>query len=349
MADNTIASAQIKVEAETSKAEQAIKDLRSKMDELGKSIDDLSVKQKAAGDAGAEFGKVTTSLRDVKASLRDVSDLLSILAKLEAPIRIARDFFQLGREIEAVGEKLLGIPDVVGQAMSALESEGKSPASIVRQQVKDLQKEWLDGGLLEEWKRTGKVIQDAIFGWSTEAEYDARFNKSLELLKKSLNRLSQAEQEEAAKLQVRKLEAARQSAEERINLEYQIEAEANVKKYGKFAGTVNEALRAKKAAEIDAAREVEAKRLEMEDRRRQRELDEIAERRDAYMNLIRKQELATIESNERIAKQTEAAMSRALSSIAQQYDSMLGINKMAMTLEAINANMKVLVSKRSGI
>jgi ABC-type transporter Mla subunit MlaD len=132
VADNVFSSAQIRVEAETSKAEQALKDLRGQMDQLGKSLDDLAAKQKTAGDAGQEFGRVNQSLGEVKKSLKDVSDLMSVLARLQAPITIARDFYQLGNEITAVAEKLLGIPDDVGAAMSALADEDKSPIQLLR-------------------------------------------------------------------------------------------------------------------------------------------------------------------------------------------------------------------------
>lgn len=348
MADNTFSTAQIKVEAETTKAEQALKDLRGKMDELGKSLDDLAAKQREAGDASEAFGRVDVAIGDVKRGLKDVSDLMSVLAKLEAPIRLARDFFQLGTEIEGIAEKLLGIPDAVGEAMTALANESKSPIAITRQQIAELQKEWLDGGIIEQWKRAGKVVQDAIFGTDTEAEYDRRFSDRMERLKKSLRDQQEAEQKAAAELAAKKLDISLKSTEERLNLEYQMEVEAAKKKYGSFAGPVIEGIAARKAAEIEAAREVEEKRKQAEEARSQKERDEIAERRRAYDDLIRDQEAKRIASEERIAERTQQLTSQMLASISQQFNQLFDIRQMTMTLEAVNANLKALVNKRQG-
>jgi hypothetical protein len=342
MADNTFASAQIRVEAETSKAEQALKDLRAKMDDLGRSVDDLTAKQKQAGASASEFEKVSTSVQDVKLGLKDVSDLLSVLAKLQAPISIARDFFQLGTEIEAVAEKLLGIPDVVGDAMKALANEDKSPVAITREMIKDLQKEWLDGGLVEQWKRAGKVVQDAIFGWSTEAEYDARFSKSLELLKKSMNRLSDAEQQEAAKIAAQKNILATKKGEERIEMERQLEIDAAKKKYKEHAAIVIESINLRKDAELAANREIEAAREQMDKRREQRELDEISDRKNAYMDLINK----TNEANAKIAEAAAKEMARALSGVASQFNSMFNLNQLTMTVNQLAANIEKIADQR---
>lgn len=344
MADNVFSSAQIRIEAETTKAEQALKDLRGQMDQLGKSLDDLAAKQKAAGDAGEEFGRVNQSLGEVKKSLKDVSDLMSVLAKLEAPVRIARDFYQLGTEIEAVAEKLLGIPDDVGAAMTALADEDKSPAQLLRKQIKELEKEWLDGGVIEQWKRAGKVIQDALFGWSTEAEYDQRFSAQRELLKKSLADQESDALRAAAELAAKKNELATKSTKERLQGEMQLEIDAAKEKYKQFADLVIPGIRARKQAEIDALEEVAKKREELAERARQKELDEIAQRRDAYMNLIREQQAA----NQKLAEQAAEAMTKALSQVAsgfgKMFESQLG--QMAFTIEGLAANVEKIANQR---
>lgn len=347
MADNVFSSAQIRIEAETTKAEQALKDLRGQMDQLGKSLDDLAAKQKAAGDAGEEFGRVNQSLGEVKKSLKDVSDLMTVLARLQAPITIARDFYQLGNEITAVTEKLLGIPDDVGRAMSALADEDKSPVQLLRQQIKELEKEWLDGDLVENFKRTFAKLEDALYGsdgMSAEADYDKGFSERRRRLRESLANQEGDALRAAAELAAKKNELATKSTKERLQGEMQLEIDAAKEKYKQFADLVIPGIRARKQAEIDALEEVAKKREELAERARQKELDEIAQRRDAYMNLIREQQAA----NQKLAEQAAEAMTKALSQVAsgfgKMFESQLG--QMAFTIEGLAANVEKIANQR---
>jgi hypothetical protein len=342
MADNVFSSAQIRVEAETSKAEQALKDLRAKMDELGAAAQTLAEKQKQATDSAADMGRVTTALNEVKASLRDVNSLLTVLAKLEAPVRIARDFYQLGTEIEAVAEKLLGIPDVVGEAAKALANEGQSPANILRQQIKDLEKEWLSSNFWELYKNSWRKTFDGIFGTEFEAKRDAAKAKERDTLKRSLKNQEDDALKAEADLAAQKNLLATKKGEERIEIERQMEIDAAKKKYKQHAAAVIESINLRKDAELAANREIEAAREQMDKRREQRELDEIADRKNAYMDLINK----TNEANAKIAEAAAKEMARALSGVASQFNSMFNLNQLTMTVNQLAANIEKIADQR---
>lgn len=342
MADNTIASAQIKVEAETSKAEQALKDLRSKMDDLGKSLDMLASKQVTAGQKAAEFDKIGTSLGDVKRSLKDVSDLMTVLARLEAPLRIAQQFFQLGQDIEAISEKLLGLKDVAAEALGALADENKSPVAKMKAQLQGLQKELVDGGYADQIARIYYKSLDALFGSSIESAFDQRFAKKI----KDLQDLIARQQEQGLKEQTEANRIATLSGVEKIEAqrtEAIRKAREKLKDMPGVDGTdyIN-SINARFDYEAQKQREADQKKDQTENDRRLAHIRKVQED-------LAKEEAQRKAMEDRIAEHARDAMARALSSIAQQYDSMLGLNRMAMTLEAINANMKVLVSKRSGI
>ncbi len=339
MADNTIASAQIKVEAETSKAEQAIKDLRAKMDELGKSVDQLGDKQVAAGQKGAEFEKVTLSLADVKRSLRDVSDLMTVMARLEAPLRIAKQFFELGQEIEAISEKLLGLRDVTGEALGALADENKSPVAKMKAQLQGLQKELVDGGYSDQIARIYYKTFDALFGTSSETAFDQRFLKKIKDLQELVSRqqeLGLKEQTEANRIAtlegVEKIEAQRteaiRKAREKLNTMPGVDGTDYIRS-------------------INQRYDYEVKRqTEAEQRKTSTELDEIAKRRNAYDDLIREQQAKTIASNQKIADEAAKAMEKAFEKVSQGFNSLFDLRQLTQTLDALTANVDKIANQR---
>lgn len=348
MADNVFSTAQIRVEAETSKAEQALKDLRGKMDELGSSLQALEDKQKAAADAGAEFSRVATAMEEVKDAAKEVNALMRVLSIIDAPTRVAREFFQLGKEIEAVGEKILGLNDDVGDALAALADEDSSPVQKAKAKIRSFTKQWLDGGLIEEWKQLGRQLDDAIFGTSRVDEFNRRQNEKLKQLKDQLKAATDQELENAAQLQARKNQIAERGKEEQLNLELGLEIEHLNTKYGASAGPFIDKAKREAAAKISAVRAAAEEEEQRKQKQLERDLADIEERKNAYMDLIRKQEAAEIQSKQRIADATEQMTTRVLTSISQQFEKLFDIRQMTMTLEAVNANLKALVNKRQG-
>ncbi len=341
MADNTIASAQIKVEAETSKAEQALKDLRSKMDDLGKSLDMLASKQVTAGQKAAEFDKIGTSLGDVKRSLKDVSDLMTVLARLEAPLRIAQQFFQLGQDIEAISEKLLGLKDVAAEALGALADENKSPVAKMKAQLQGLQKELVDGGYADQIARIYYKSLDALFGSSIESAFDQRFAKKI----KDLQDLIARQQEQGLKEQTEANRIATLSGVEKIEAqrtEAIRKAREKLKDMPGVDGTdyIN-SINARFDYEAQKQREADQKKDQTENDRRLAHIRKVQED-------LAKEETQRKAMEDRIAEHAREAMSRALESVARQYDALTNGNRVAMTLDAINANLKALVNKRQG-
>jgi hypothetical protein len=309
------------------------------------------------------FTDAESSLAKVRDHARELAGYMRMLSGLEAPMRIAKEYYDLGVTIEGVAEKILGIRDAVAEATAALESEGKSRAAILASQVKDAQKQLLDGGFIDQWKRMGKAIDDALFGTDEVAEYDLRSQKKISKLVVSLNEAMASERQAAAQREAQKNEIAMLEGVEKIEAKRAAAIRAAREKYKDAAGVVVDSINKGADEEIRKFNETEEKKAaierERERKNQERELADIEERSRAYNELILKQQLkereriekqerAEMESRERIARHAAETTARAMANIANQYNEMFDIKKMTMTLEALNANMKALTLKRQG-
>ncbi len=341
MADNTFATAQIKVEAETSKAEQALKDLRAKLDGLGQSLDELKAKQAQAVDVGEQFGKVNVALDGVRDAARDVNSLMRVMTVLEAPLRVAEQYFKLGQSIESVGEKLLGLNDDIGAAMQALADQDKSPVARMKKELEALQKELLDGGVVDMAKRSVFRILDAAMSTDMAAAYDQRMAPKIKELGERIARQEQEdirhriEKNRIATLDgVEKLEAEKAEAIRMARVDLEGMPGVDGTEYIQSISNRFDFL-IKKEKEADDTKD---------ERDRARRLNHIRQVQED----LAKEEKDRKAMEDRIAEHAREAMSRALESVARQYDALTNGNRVAMTLDAINANLKALVNKRQG-
>jgi len=333
MASEEFMSAKVRIDAETSQAAKDIAALRKELDATGASLNQTRDSTADAAKA-ADFTKAAESIGAVNQNTSDLASLLKGLTALQAPVAVAQEFFQLGVQIEAAAEKLLGIKDAVAEAFAAIASEGKSPLSRLTSDLAAAQKDLIDGGYLDNAKRIGMKFVDAVTGGDTEAAYDEGKMKRIKDIRIRIARKQHEELDE----QIEKNRIATLEGVERLEAEKALAIKKAQKDLLATPG-------------VDGTEYLDSIRSKYDkiiDKAQQKELADIRERSRAYDDLIRKREMKEKEANERIAKHAAETTARAFADIASQYNQMFDIKKMTMTLEALNANMKALTLKRQG-
>lgn len=318
---NTFAQAQVEVTADTAPLKRGLAEAKTDLESLG--------------TAGANAGKITAAGMATAAAAAAV---------------VGKAAYEAGIEIGKAFEQALS-----GGNISDFQATVKERVDFVQKEMQRLQEAARSTSLLT-------TLDDLISNGSSSGTFYSDRQKALKQYENFANELARvqarAQQVEDNKRDAKRQEQLQRDIEnartqslrgaERIEAEFKQEADAARRKYKDDADAYIDALRVKKQAELVEFNERQERERQAQEKRQQQELDDIAERRDAYMNLIRKQELATIESNERIAKAAGEAMAREMGAAVRQFQaqSMSALGQLVVTMESLAASTEKLANQR---
>lgn len=307
-------TAKIEVVADTS-------ELKAGLQQAKADVERLAGEMGRMGDAADESTKkAAAGFQDV--ALKLAGTIAVVVAAVDAFVKLydtADDFFRGGKDFD----------------FSGAEGGPKERIAAITKEIKELQKTVADRSLLS---RADDTLDFYVIGYQSARD---KALKDLAEAEKEIRDIQTAERRQSAQEEIERLSIQAADGAEQIEMR---RARAVRKARERFQ---NEADPVVKQINENAAKELadwEAK----EKKKTDSELIEIEKRKNAYMDLIRKQEAAAIESNERIAKAAGEAMAREMGAATRQFQaqSMSALGQLVVTMESLAASTEKLANQR---
>lgn len=307
-------TAKVEVVADTS-------ELKAGLQQAKADVERLAGEMGRMGDAADESTKkAAAGFQDV--ALKLAGTIAVVVAAVDAFVKLydtADDFFRGGKDFD----------------FSGAEGGPKERIAAITKEIKELQKTVADRSLLS---RADDTLDFYVIGYQSARD---KALKDLAEAEKEIRDIQTAERRQSAQEEIERLSIQAADGAEQIEMR---RARAVRKARERFQ---NEADPVVKQINENAAKELadwEAKEKKKDQTENDRRLAHIRKVQED----LAKEETQRKAMEDRIAEHAREAMSRALESVARQYDALTNGNRVAMTLDAINANLKALVNKRQG-
>jgi hypothetical protein len=296
---NEIGSATVRITADTSQVGPAIDETKAKVESLQSGISDKAI---AAGAMAAT----------------------------------AAAAFQLGRDIEAAAEKILGLKDSAEDVFNAIDDASKTPIERAKDRLAGLRHQLLDESVVEEAKRVWMRVWGFVNNVDLEGAIDQHRLKAIENTEARLANARATAQKEELQKRIAQEETVTLEGAERIERKRQ---EAIRKAQLEFKeldpAPLIDKINARYDAELRRLEELEARRKQVEDERAAREKAQSEERerreREALQRLAQQQQ--------EIADKTAAAIASAFSKARQDFASALSMKDLVVGIQALNSNL----------
>jgi hypothetical protein len=285
----------------------------------------------------ADTSQVGPAVDEAKAKVQSLGDGLSDKAIAAGAIAAtAAAAFQLGRDLEAAAEKMLGFKDTAEDVFKAIDAASQTPIENAKARVSQLRHELLDESIVEEAKRVWMRVWGFVNNIDLEGAVDQSRLKAIENAEARLANARATAQKEELQKRIAQEETATLEGAERIERKRQ---EAIRKAQLEFRdldpAPLIDKINARYDAELRRLEELEARRKQAEDDRIAREKAQSEERerreREALDRLARQQQ--------EIADKTAAAIASAFSKARTDFASALSMKDLVIGVQALNANL----------
>lgn len=293
-------------------------ELKAGLEQAKAQVEGVASEMEKMGDkADAATKQASAGIQDM--AIKMAATITVIIAAVDAFVKLydkADDFFSGGGDFK--------LNDPAGSP--------KERVAELRREIEKLKETVSDRGLLS---RVGDAAEFylGIKSGRTKALEDIAKDE------KRINEQASIDRRESAKKEAERIEEQSLEGIEAIEAKRARRIAEAKKKYQDAADPVINAINSRADKEV-------AEWKELQDKKTKIELDEIEKRRNAYMDLIYKQQAATIASNEKIAEAAAKAMEQAFAKVAQGFNSLFDLRQLTQTLDALTANVDKIANQR---